>query len=946
MTKFKNFIKNVGPKWQQRWSEAGVFNANPDFSRPKFFLTFPYPYVNGSVHMGHGYTVLKLDFIARLKRMQGYNVLFPQGFHATGEPIVGMAKRLREGDPAQRKVLSVFGVEEKDFEKFYDPEHIVKFFVKLMIKDMKDVGLSIDWRRKFITTTITPVYSKFIEWQYFTLKELSYVKLGSHPVIWCPMDQSPTGDHDRLEGDGVTIAEYILLKFPYKDKFFLAATLRPETVYGVTNMYLHPDAVYITANVDGEKWIVSKETIPKLKDQEHTVKILSEHSAREFYGEYCRNPVTGDDVILLPATFVGAEWGSGVVMSVPAHAPVDWVAIQNIKDHADELEKEYGISKEKILGINPISLISIDGYGEFPAVEIIEKMGIVDQNDPKVERATKEIYKAEFHSGICKEITGKYAGRFVKDVKDDLIQDYLAQNIAIILYEPADVVICRCGTRNHVKILSKQWFLTYGDQKWKNEVHEELDRMKFYPPASKAAFIHTVDWLKAKACARKSGLGTPLPWDPEWIVETLSDSTIYMAYYTISKYVNEGKIKKENAVPELFDYIFLNKGSLDNAAKSSKLSAKLIKELKTEFGYWYPMDLRQSGKDLIHNHLTYCIFQHQAIFPQELRPRIMSTNGHLAISGQKMSKSKGILTPLSEAVSLYSADLTRIGLLGSGEGLEDANFNENEVDSYRRWLEQFKSFYEEEQTRETELYIDHWLQSRMQSIIIDATELAESVQTRSYTQKVLFEIINDLRHYKRRSPDIGPGFTYAIDQALLLLNPLVPHFCEELWSKKKDSFLVFEPFPKGDYALIDNKALNSEKYLNNIMDDIHNIQKAMKVEKIKQIEITIAPAWKEKILEEYLDTTKDRNKLIPRIMQNSEIKKHGKLASQFAQKLLKSHDKIERNLSREEELKTIKDSLVYIKKAFKSEVYVKFAEESESPRKKFSEPSRPAIYIE
>ncbi|MFX0172607.1 MAG: class I tRNA ligase family protein, partial [Candidatus Hodarchaeota archaeon] len=436
MSDFKAFLKNIGPKWQQKWNEAKLFEADPDPSKQKFFATFPYPYVNASVHLGHGYTELKLDFIARIKRMQGYNVLFPQGFHATGEPIVGMAKRLREGDPIQQQILTRFGVAKNEIERFYDPRHIVDFFVNLCTKDMKSIGFSIDWRRQFITTPITPVYSKFIEWQYLTLKKMDFVELGSHPVIWCPNDQSPTGDHDRLVGDGVTIAEYVLLKFPFEDKFFLPATLRPETVYGVTNMFLHPDVTYVTVKVDGEKWIVSKEAVTKLKDQEHETTIISEHSASEFYGKYCKNPVTDLDVILLPATFVSAEWGSGVVMSVPAHAPVDWVAIQNIKEQASQLESKYGIVKQAILNIEPISLITINGYGEFPAVEIIDQMGIIDQNDERVEEATKEIYKAEFHSGICNEVTGKYKGRFVKDIKEELIEDYVKQNIAAILYEP------------------------------------------------------------------------------------------------------------------------------------------------------------------------------------------------------------------------------------------------------------------------------------------------------------------------------------------------------------------------------------------------------------------------------------------------------------------------------------------------------------------------------
>ncbi len=943
MSNFKEFLMEIGPKWQKKWDEVGIFKADPDPSKPKYFATFPYPYVNASVHLGHGYTASKLDFITRLKRMQGYNVLFPQGFHATGEPIVGMAKLLREGSPIPQRTLLKFGVKEEEFPKFFDPRYIVSFFVDLCTQDMKKIGFSIDWRRQFITTPITPVYSKFIEWQYMTLKDLGYVKLGSHPVIWCPNDQSPTGDHDRLEGDGVTIAEYVLLKFPFEDKFFLPATLRPETIYGVTNMFLNPDVNYITAEVDGEKWIISQETIKKLEDQEHEVKVLTKHTASEFFGKYCKNPITGFEVLILPATFVDAEWGSGVVMSVPGHAPVDWVALQNIKDQVDELQEKYNISKEAVLKVEPISLISIEGFGDFPAGEIIEEMGINDQNDPRIEEATKRIYKAEFHTGICKEITGKYQGRSVKDIKEELIQDYIEQNIADILYEPADIVICRCGTKNHVKVLSEQWFLAYGDPDWKNAVHQEIERMQFFPPVARASFTHTVDWLREKACARKSGLGTPLPWDPEWIVETLSDSTIYMAYYTISKYVNQGKITEENAIPELFDYVFRSKGNLNSVVQKSKLSFDLIQDLRNEFTYWYPMDLRVSGKDLIHNHLTFCIFQHQAIFSPKHRPLAMGVNGHMSVSGQKMSKSKGIFTPLSEAVDLYSADLTRIGLLGAGEGLDDANFDENEVDNYRHWLEQFKSLYEEAQTRDNEQFIDRWIISRMQKRIEEATVLGEALQTRSYIQKVLFGVINDLRHYKRRSKEIGPGFSYTTQTALLLLNPVIPHFCEEMWSQIHDTLLVQESFPNMDSSLVDSIAEQSEEYLTKLIEDITSVQKAMKIKQVKQVEITIVPKWKEKILTEFL---KNREKLIPRIMKDLEIQKHGKEATKYAQKLLKSHETIEQPFSREHEYEIITESSKFIESVLGGRITVKYAEDSDSKRKHLSEPLRPALLVD
>ena len=141
-----------------------------------------------------------------------------------------------------------------------------------------------------------------------------------------------------------------------------------------------------------------------------------------------------------------------------------------------------------------------------------------------------------------KTITGKYEGMNVEKAREMIIKDFIENDFAIILKEPAEKVICRCGTRNHVKYLENQWFLKFSDEDWKNKTHKLIDEMNIYPEDARKAFHNTVDWLENKACARRSGLGTPMPWDEEWIIETLSDSVIYMAYYIISKYVNNGTV--------------------------------------------------------------------------------------------------------------------------------------------------------------------------------------------------------------------------------------------------------------------------------------------------------------------------------------------------------------------------------------------------------------------
>ena len=190
--------------------------------------------------------------------------------------------------------------------------------------------------------------------------------------------------------------------------------------------------------------------------------------------------------------------------------------------------------------IQPISVISVEGYGDFPAIEIVDRMHIRDQNDSLAEEATKEIYKAEFHNGILRDNCGPYANVKIANVKQSLVADFRKKGIADVMYELPQKVICRCATECVAKVLEDQWFLKYSDPNWKLMAHEAISRMAFYPEEARSWFDGVIDWLQDWPCARKTGLGTPLPWSPDWIVETLSDSTIYMAYYMVSKFVKRG----------------------------------------------------------------------------------------------------------------------------------------------------------------------------------------------------------------------------------------------------------------------------------------------------------------------------------------------------------------------------------------------------------------------
>jgi len=308
----------------------------------------------------------------------------------------------------------------------------------------------------------------------------------------------------------------------------------------VTNLWINPKTIYKKIQVDDEKWIVSAECARKLEFLDKKVTILGEIAGDELKGRSVKLPHRDGTILILPANFVESGTGTGIVMSVPGHAPYDWQALYDLK-------KEISNATGKKIPIEVISIIQTKEFGEIPAKEICEKFGIQNQNDAKLEDATKELYQTEFYEGILKENTGQFAGKKVSEVKDSIKKWLIDKKVGDILHELNDAPVrCRCGAECVVKILTNQWFLDYGNKEWKEKARKCLGNMTILPNEIKSEFDYVVGWLHERACARQHGLGTPLPWDKDWLVESLSDSVIYMAYYIISKYVNSGKINPEN----------------------------------------------------------------------------------------------------------------------------------------------------------------------------------------------------------------------------------------------------------------------------------------------------------------------------------------------------------------------------------------------------------------
>jgi leucyl-tRNA synthetase len=911
----------IEEKWRQKWDQEKIFQSDADFARQKYFITVAYPYPNSPQHIGHGRTYTLADTHARYMRMKGYNVLFPMGFHYTGTPILGMSRRVASGDKELLEIFrKIYRISDQAIESFSEPIRIADYFHHEIKLGMKEMGYSIDWRREF--TTVDKAYSKFISWQFRTLLKKGLIIQGSHPVGWCPKDGNPVSQHDTIGDVEPDFNEYTVIKFRLEDEdddnnrchiVIPIATLRPETIYGVTNLWINPKIGYVKARVDDELWIISEDAAKKLELLNHIVIVESIINGEELVGKYVNDPIKQTSIPLYPASFVEAQSGTGIVMSVPAHAPYDYYALEDLKGKLSVTNNKYKFKLNAKKMIEPIIIIESEGYSSgdngttiIPAAQILKKFKAKNQEDPDLEEATKELYSHEFYKGKMASNTDKYAGLSVPEAKEEIKKEITAAGYGNIMFELVNKPVrCRCGTECMVKLLDDQWFINYGNKEWKGLAYQCLNQMDIVPEELRQEFEYVIDWLKARACARKTGLGTKLPWDQDWIIESLSDSVIYMAYYIIAKYINDVSnhknnrtIDAENLKDSFFDYVLLQKGDATQVAEECKISKGLIDDIRNEFSYFYPLDVRHSGRDLIPNHLSFFIFNHVAIFEKANWPKKIVVNGSVLMEGKKMSKSLGNIIPLRSAIKEYGVDTIRLAILISAELLQDADFSFDTVkgiqsklyDIYNMALEHSQEKNDEkintnmklkEETNEeiivTELE-DRWLISRLQYAIEHVTISMDKLRVREALHVILYSLDRDLQWYQKRTKTKGRENSVSgilsifLKTRIIMLAPFAPFISEEIWeiigweNAKNSVFptstsksIIFAGWPQVDYNKKDPVAEESEQIIMNLALDIQKIVKVTKVTP-KNIVIYTSSQWKRHIYRKILASVLLENK--------------------------------------------------------------------------------------
>lgn len=676
----------------------------------------------------------------------------------------------------------------------------------------------IDWRRSFITTDANPYFDSFVRWQFNHLKARGKIMYGKRYTIYSPKDGQPCMDHDRSSGEGVGPQEYTLIKMPITGPapqalqridgpiFLVAATLRPETMYGQTNCWLHPDIQYVAFRTtrNAEVWICTRRAARNMAYQGFTavegqVDVLAQLSGADLLGTALRAPLSRHErVYCLPMLSVKEDKGTGVVTSVPSDSPDDYAALVDLQKKPAFREK-YGIADEMVLPFEPVPIVDVPGLGKLSAVTVYEQFKIQSQNDrEKLLEAKALVYLKGFYDGVL--LVGEFAGRRVQEAKKDVKAALLASNEADTYYEPEKRIVSRSADEC-VVALCNQWYLNYGETEWRAQATRCLDSMELYHDEVRKNFEASLEWLHEYACSRTYGLGTKLPWDEQWLIESLSDSTIYMAFYTVAHLLQGGAvdgsrpgplgIRPDQVTAAVWDYLFLN---APLPLGPDAIPRAHLERMRREFVYWYPVDLRVSGKDLIQNHLTFFLYNHAAMWPGDEAkwPRGVRCNGHLLLNSLKMSKSDGNFLTLTEAIQKFSADGTRLCLADAGDSVEDANFVESSADAgilrlytFIEWIREMVEQRAQLRSGPADTFNDKVFVSEMNLKTRQADDLYARMLFKEALRSGFFELQSARDKYRELCGADGMHvelvFEYIGRQALLLA-PICPHVAEHVWT--------------------------------------------------------------------------------------------------------------------------------------------------------------------
>ena len=712
-------FKNAEKKWQERWAEAGVFNARDNSDKPKFYGLVEFPYPSGAgMHVGHIKAYSGLEVVSRKRRLQGYNVLFPIGFDAYGLPTENYA--IKTGiHPRQ--------VTDTNIEKF--------------TSQLKKVGFSFDWSR--VVDTTDEKYYKWTQWIFLKMFENGLAFRDKTLVNYCPSCKVVLSNEDSQGGkcdichsdvvqkskdvwylriteyadkllEGLEKVDYLpniklqqvnwigksrgafvnftMNEIPEKLKIY---TTRPDTLFGVTFMVMAPEHPIIDkysdkiSNMDEIK--AYRAECAKKTEFERT-QLVKNKTGVKISGITAKNPVNGKDIPIYISDYVMMGYGTGAIMAVPAHDDRDY-----------DFAKKFGIDIIEVIKGGDISKEAYTGDGE------MVNSGFLNGMDNKKDSIAKMIdYLQE--KGIGE-------GGVQYKMKD------WAFNRQRYWGEPIPIVHCeKCG----------MVAVPY------EELPLKLPEVQNFEPGtdgeSPLAKIDSYVNCKCPKCGGDAKRETDTM--PQW-----AGSSWYFLRY-------------------------VDPHNDDEFANMEKLK------------YWMPVDWYNGGMEHVTRHLIYSRFWYKFLYDLGLVPyeepyaKRTAQGLILGPDGVKMSKSRGNVIDPNEVVDVYGADVLRTYVLFMGDYEKAAPWSESSVKGCTRFIDRIWNL--QEILTEGEEY-----SKELSSAFHKTTKkVTEDIETLKYNTAIaaLMTLLNNIY-------DKGAINRAELKTLLLLVNPFAPHVTEEMWEK-------------------------------------------------------------------------------------------------------------------------------------------------------------------
>lgn len=734
--------KVVEGKWQKVWDDNKAFAATDDYSKPKYYALVEFPYPSGQgLHVGHPRPYTALDIVARKRRMQGYNVLYPMGWDAFGLPTENYA--------IKNKI---------------HPKEVTKTNVARFKKQLHSLGYSFDWDREINTTD--PEYYKWTQWIFLKLFKAGLAYKKEMPINWCTSCKVGLANEEVVNGvcercgsevvrkvksewmlkitdyadklieglDGVDYIERVKVSqknwigrstgaevdFSVKgkeDKLRIYTT-RCDTLFGVTYMVVSPEHPILDKYKDEiSNWSdieAYREQAAKKSDFERS-ELAKDKTGVCIDGLTAINPVNGKEIPIYVSDYVLMSYGTGAIMAVPAHDDRDW-----------EFAKKFGL----------------------PLIQVVAKDGEeVDINEAAfTDVATGVLINSDFLNGLE-----------VKDAKEKMIKFLEEKGIgqAKTNYklrdwvfsrqrywgEPIPIVHCdKCG---YVPIDESQLPLI-------------LPEVDSYMPTDngESPLAAMTDWVNTTCPCCGGPAKRETDTMPQW-----AGSSWYFLRYTDPH---------------------------NTEALASKEALK----------YWLPVDWYNGGMEHTTLHLLYSRFWHKFLYDQGVVPTsepYQKRTSHgmiLGENGEKMSKSRGNVVNPDDIVDVYGADTLRTYEMFIGAFDLAASWSEDGVKGCRRFLDRVWKL-QDSVTDEKGYSKD--METKMHQVIKKVSNDFENLKYNTAIAAMM-ALLNDF--YKKGSVTADEFKTL-----LILLNPVAPHITEELWSVKNYGGYVYQQtWPEFDEA--------------------------------------------------------------------------------------------------------------------------------------------------